>query len=92
MIKEDETFVITDENGKDVVCHKLFTFDSTETGKSYMAYTQNEIDESGKLIIYAAIYDPKDPNSKLLPVESEKEMKVINTIYNAISESLNGQN
>ena len=38
-------FTLIDEEGKEVVYDVLFTFDSEETNKSYIVYTDNSTDE-----------------------------------------------
>lgn len=80
MREETMTFKITDENGKDIECEVLFTFESEETKKNYIVYTDNTIDEEGNTKVYASIYNPNDENSILYPIESEKEWKIIETI------------
>lgn len=74
------TFKMVDENGKEKECEVLFTFESDETHKNYIVYTDNTTDESGNTRVYASIFDPKDPNSKLLPIDTEKEWSIIKTI------------
>ncbi|MBE6147859.1 MAG: DUF1292 domain-containing protein [Firmicutes bacterium] len=80
MREETMTFKITDENGKDIECEVLFTFESEETKKNYIVYTDNTIDEEGNTKVYASIYNPNDEKSILYPIESEKEWKIIETI------------
>jgi len=87
-MKEKDTFVVKNDLGEEVVCHVLFTFDSDETGKSYIVYTDNSKDETGNVQVYASIYNPEDPNSKLEPIESEKEWKVIDTILKTLQEEI----
>lgn len=77
-----------DENGKEVVYEVLFTFESDETGKNYIAYTDNARDESGNIQVYASTYNPDDPQSKLEAIESEKEWKVIETILETLQEEI----
>ena len=80
MREETMTFKITDENGKDIECEVLFTFESEETKKNYIVYTDNTIDEEGNTKVCASIYNPNDEKSILYPIESEKEWKIIETI------------
>lgn len=87
-MKEKDTFVVKNDLGEEVVCHVLFTFDSDETGKSYIVYTDNSKDEDGNVQVYASIYNPEDPNSKLDPIETEKEWKVIDTILKTLQEEI----
>ena len=59
-MKEDKnTFKIINDNGEEIICDVLFTFDSEETKKSYIVYTDNSKDEQGNIQVYASIYDPK---------------------------------
>jgi uncharacterized protein YrzB (UPF0473 family) len=80
MNNEKMTFKVLNEQGVELECEVLFTFESEETHKNYMVYTDNTNDETGNVKVYASIYNPEDLNSKLEPIESEKEWKIIETI------------
>ena len=82
------TFSMLDENGNEVVYDVLFTFESEETNKNYIVYTDQSKDENGNIQVYASIYDPNDPNSKLEAIETEKEWKVIETILSTLQEEI----
>ena len=82
------TFTMVDDNGNQIVCDVLFTFESEETNKNYIVYTTNEKDESGNTEVYASVYDPEDPHSKLEPVETDKEWKIIETILDTLQEEV----
>lgn len=90
-MKENGKIEIVGENGEKIVCDILFTFDSEETNKSYMVYTDNTKDENGKVKVYASIYDPEDPNSKLEEIKTDKEWKVIDTILETLQEEVSKQ-
>ena len=77
-----------DENGNEVVYDVLFTFESDETGKNYIVYTDNTKDENGNIEVYASIYDPEDPQSKLEAITTDKEWKVIETILETLQEEV----
>ncbi len=82
-------FSMLDENGNEVVYDVLFTFESDETHKNYIVYTDNKLDETtGNVEVYASIYDPNDPKSKLEAIETEKEWKVIETILETLQEEV----
>ena len=88
-MEEKNTFTVIGEDGKKRVCNVLFTFDSDETKKSYVVYTDNTKDESGNIQVFASTYDPKEENITTLgPVESEKEWKIIETILDTIQEQV----
>lgn len=80
MEKDKLTFKIIDDNGKEIECEILFTFESDETGKNYIVYTDNTTDEVGNTKVYASIFNPNEPDSKLTAIETEKEWKIIQTI------------
>lgn len=82
------TFSMLDENGNEVVYDVLFTFESEETNKNYIVYTDNSKDDKGNIQVFASIYDPDDPKSKLEAIETEKEWKVIETILDTLQEEL----
>ncbi len=82
------TFTMIDENGKEVVYDVLFTFESDETGKNYIVYTDNRRDEKGNVEVYASIYNPNDPKSKLEAIQTEKEWKIIETILETLQEEV----
>lgn len=86
MEKNDNTFTVINDEGKEVTCNVLFTFDSEETGKHYIAYTDNTVDEEGNTQVFASIFDPTAESSKLEPIETEKEWKVIETILQTLQE------
>ena len=82
------TFTMIDENGREIVYDVLFTFESEETNKNYIVYTDQSKDDKGNIQVYASIYDPENPNSKLEPIETEKEWKVIETILETLQEEI----
>ena len=90
-MKDKNTIKLTNENGEEVVCDILFTFDSEETGKSYIVYTDNTKDENGKVRVYASIYDPNDAKTKLEDIKTDKEWKIIETILETLQEEISGK-
>ena len=80
MKEETMTFKVINDEGKEIECEVLFTFESEETKKNYIVYTDNTIDEEGNTKVYASIYNPDQDETKLIPIETEKEWKIIETI------------
>lgn len=72
------TYIDSDGNKKD--CKILYTFDLAETGKNYIVYTDETLDDNGKFRTYASTYDPNAELSDLGPIETEKEWKLIEGI------------
>lgn len=88
-MNEKNTFTVMDENGKEVTCEVLFTFDSEETKKNYIVYTDNTTDEEGNVRVYASTFDPTNEATELKPIETEREWKIIETILESIQEDSN---
>lgn len=91
-MEEKNTFTVLDENGKEVTCEVLFTFDSEETKKNYIVYTDNTTDEDGNVRVYASVYNPDSENTELLPIETDREWKIVETILESIQEESNKNN
>lgn len=88
MKEEKMSFKVIDENGKEIECEVLFTFESDETGKNYIVYTDNTTDEEGNTKVYASIYTPNEEDLKLTAIETEKEWKIIETILSELQEEV----
>ena len=88
-MNEDKiTVVAPGSNGEPVEYDVLFTFDSHVTDKSYIAYTDNSLDENGNIKVYASIYDP-DNLENLTEIETEEEWNLVNNVLNRIVEEAN---
>ena len=86
MKEERMTFKVFNDEGQEVECEVLFTFESDETGKKYMVYTDNTVDEEGNTKVYASSYEVEGEEQKLLPIETDKEWAIIETILNDLQE------
>lgn len=84
MKEETMTFKVINDEGKEIDCEVLFTFESDETKKNYIVYTDNTLDEEGNIKVYASIYNPDQDETKLLPIETDKEWKIIETILDEL--------
>ena len=85
-------FTIVNEQGESLECEVLFTFDSDETNKSYIVYTDNTKDDEGNLKVYANTYDPKGEDPSLTPITEDKEWQVIENILASLHEKLESEN
>ena len=85
-MNKENTFTVIDDEGKEVVCEVLFTFESDETKKNYIVYTDNTLDSEGNVKVYASIYEPDKENMELIPIESEREWKIVETELDSIQE------
>ena len=78
------TFMVANENGEAVECEVLFTFESDETGKHYIVYTDHMMDDDGTERVYASSYDPDDKYGELIPVEDDEDWETIAGIIDAL--------
>ena len=92
MKNEKNKITLLDEEGKEHFFDVLFTFDSDETKKSYMVYTDHEKDADGKEKVYASIYDPKGVDKTVYPIETEKEWLIIENILSSIEKKIEEKN
>lgn len=83
MKMNNDVFKIIDD-GKEIECDVLFTFASDETGKDYIVYTDNTLDEEGNTKVYAASYAPSAEKPMLVPIESEKEWNNIELLLETL--------
>lgn len=84
-VKQDNTFTIVNDNGEEVKCEILFTYEDEKTKKNYIAYTDNTTDDEGNTKVYASIFNPKEENPVLLPIETDEEWKLIEGILSSLS-------
>lgn len=93
MAKKDTqgTFTIINDEGKEIECEILFTFDSDETNKSYIVYTDNTLDDNGDTKVFASVYDPTGKNASLQSIETDREWKMIEAILETLQEEISGE-
>lgn len=85
--KINNEFEIFNENGEKVKCNALFTFESDETNKHYIIYTDNTFDEEGNKKVYASTFDPNEENPILGGIETDAEWKIIEDILNKLQDN-----
>ena len=88
MDNEEMKITVVNDEGKEIECEILFSFESEETGKNYLVYTDDTLDEEGNTKVYASVIDPEseDEETKLLPIESEEEWAIIENILEQLQE------
>ena len=88
MNNKNSVFTAKDENGKIVEYEVLFTFDSDQTKKSYVIYTDHT-KEDGLERVFANVYDKTGKDKTLKPIETEEEWNTIETILSKLEENGN---
>ncbi len=79
-----------EKDGIMVDCDILFTFDSDDTMKCYIGYTDHSIGPNGRMNIYVSSYDSLKPKLELENVTDEKELAMINDVLEQIDLEING--
>ena len=78
-----------EKDGKMVDCDILFTFDSEDTMKTYVGYTDNSIAANGRKNIYVSSVNPFSSEMKLENITDPKELDMIQDVLQQIDEEAN---
>ncbi len=62
----------------------LFSFESENTNKKYVTYTDYSKDEEGNIICYSSILED---DGKLSKIDTEAELKIIDDMLNTLVET-----
>ena len=87
--KKENTFSIIGDDGKEIECEILFTYEDEKSKKNYIAYTDNTLDDEGNTKVYASIFNPEEENPVLLPIETDEEWKLIEGILTSLTNEEN---
>ena len=71
-------------DGKEVTYDVLFTFDSEDTMKSYIGYTDHSIAANGRKNIYVSSYNPLSTEKVLEEITDDRELEMINDVLEQI--------
>ena len=80
----DKEKIIIEKDNKEVKCDILFTFDSEDTNKAYIGYTDNSIASNGRKNIYVSSFDPLNGPSKLEDITDEAEIAMVRDVLKEI--------
>lgn len=80
----NKTITIKNDLGEQKTYDVLFTFESNDTGKTYVTYTDYSKDYQGDLNCYSSYYE----GEKLLPVTTEKELNFINETLKTLTATI----
>lgn len=72
--------IIIEKHGKQVECDILFTFDSEDTGKVYVGYSDHSIASNGRKNIYVSSYDPIIGINSLEDITDERELAMVRQV------------
>lgn len=83
MESESKKIVIS-KNGQDIECDVLFTFDSEQTGKTYIGYSDQSIASNKRKNIYVTSFDPILGPGSAEMVSDERELDMIKDVLEQI--------
>ncbi len=84
-----EEKIVVEKDGAITECDVLFSFDSMDTMKSYIGYTDHEIAKNGRKNIYVSSYDFLKPTIELEDITDEKELEMIYQVLDRLDSSVN---
>lgn len=76
---ENEKIIIL-KDGEEVECDVLFTFDSEDTDKSYVGYSDHSVADNGRVNIYVSSYDPVLGMGSLEDITDKDELEMIHDV------------
>ena len=82
--------VIMEKDGVEINCDILFTFDSDDTKKSYVGYTDNKIAANGRKTIYVSAYNPLSGKQELENITDPKELEMVQEVLGKIDSEAAG--
>lgn len=85
MDTNNKVFLAKDSKGVEKEFEIIYKFDSEQTKKSYLIYTDGE-KEDGRVKVYANVYDKTGVNKNLMPIETEEEWNTIEALLSKLEE------
>ncbi len=82
---KDNKLIITNNDGVEITCDVLFTFNSEETNHDYIVYTDNTYDKD-LMNVYASIIKYDKDEVELIDIKSDKEWKIVESILASIDD------
>ena len=83
MDTKNSVFTAKDDKGKTTTYEIIFKFDSDQTKKSYVVYTDH-VKEKGRERVFANVYDKTGRSKELAPIETEEEWNTIETFLSQL--------
>ncbi len=81
-----ENFSILGENGEEIKCQTLLMFQSPQSEKDIVIYTDNTLSEDGYENIYASYYRYDDENLTLSDIDNEADWVLIQEVLAEVTE------
>lgn len=78
-----------EKDGKTVEYDILFTFDSEDTMKSYIGYTDHSIGDNGRTNIFVSAIDPFSVDGKLEDITDKREIAMVYDVLQQLDKEAN---
>lgn len=85
MKEEKKIMSVIQEDGSIDEVEILVTFEFTDTKKSYVVYTKNEVDEKGNVTVYASSIIENEEDVKLGGIDTEEEWNRIKEVLKSLA-------
>ncbi len=85
----DRERILLEKDGNTIDCDVLFTFDSPDTLKSYVGYTDHSVAGNGRKNVYVSSFDPFQAEMKLEDIKDPKELEMINEVLIQLDNKVN---
>lgn len=80
-MEKEKQLTFIDEDGNEILCEILFTFESEEFNKNYVLFYPVTGDDSDDIEVMAASYVPSENGEgELQPVETDEEWELIEDV------------
>ena len=73
----DNTFSVINDEGQEIECEVLFTYEDPTTQRNFIVYTDNRTDNDGNAMVYASIFNPEEENPRLIEITEEDDWKLV---------------
>lgn len=80
----DNYITIKNDKNEEKEFEVLFSFESDNTNKKYITYTDYSKDDNGNIICYSSILED---DGKLSKIDTEPELKIIDEMLNTLVET-----
>jgi uncharacterized protein YrzB (UPF0473 family) len=84
MAEISEKFSVLDEEGNEIECQTILMFQSPETEKDIVIYTDNTVDENGIESMYASYYIYDDDVLRLEDIDNNTDWELIQEVLTEI--------
>lgn len=83
----ENQLVFVDDDGTEILCDIIFTYDSEEFGKSYVFFSPvGSADDDGKVEVACASYIPTEEGiGELLQVETDEEWEMLSEVFDSFA-------